>query len=343
MALAFESRMLIDGKLVEAAGGATYDNINPATEEVIGPVADASPADMERAIDAARRAFDETDVVDRTGRFRKACLATAPRRARTSTGRSCGRRSWPRSGRRSASPTRCSRTAASTTCSRTSTSSTPTRGSTSSATHEFFGMQSNRLVVREADRRRGADHAVELPVHAQPLEARARARGRMHGRVEARARHALLGDVDRQDGRRGDRHPGRRRERRHLGRPGAQSARCSPADRRVDMISFTGSTAVGKRIAARGADTLKRVFLELGGKSANIVLDDADFPAALGSAGMVCMHSGPGLRDHDPHVVAALPLRRRRRARQGVVRVVPLRRPDRHRQHGRPAHQRAPA
>jgi aldehyde dehydrogenase (NAD+) len=65
-------------------------------------------------------------------------------------------------------------------------------------------------------------------------------------------------------------------------------------DERVDMISFTGSTAVGKRIAARGADTLKRVFLELGGKSANIVLDDANLEATLGSAGMVCMHSGQG-------------------------------------------------
>src|SRR5450432_546230 len=58
--LAFESRMLIDGKLVEAEGGATYDNVNPATEAVIGQAADASPADMERAIVAARRAFDES-------------------------------------------------------------------------------------------------------------------------------------------------------------------------------------------------------------------------------------------------------------------------------------------
>ena len=65
-------------------------------------------------------------------------------------------------------------------------------------------------------------------------------------------------------------------------------------DPRVDMISFTGSTAVGKHIAARGAETLKRVFLELGGKSANIVLDDADFAATLAGAGMVCMHSGQG-------------------------------------------------
>src|SRR5207244_11174612 len=43
---------------------------------------------------------------------------------------------------------------------------------------------------------------------------------------------------------------------------------------KVDMISFTGSTAVGKRIMEKGAATMKRVFLELGGKSATIVLDD---------------------------------------------------------------------
>jgi aldehyde dehydrogenase (NAD+) len=61
MALEFEARMLIDGELVAATGGKTYDNINPATEDVIGPVADASPEDMERAVAAARRAFDETD------------------------------------------------------------------------------------------------------------------------------------------------------------------------------------------------------------------------------------------------------------------------------------------
>jgi aldehyde dehydrogenase (NAD+) len=56
-----EERLLIDGKLVEAEGGATYDNINPANEEVIGVSADASKADVERAIAAARTAFDETD------------------------------------------------------------------------------------------------------------------------------------------------------------------------------------------------------------------------------------------------------------------------------------------
>jgi aldehyde dehydrogenase (NAD+) len=65
----------------------------------------------------------------------------------------------------------------------------------------------------------------------------------------------------------------------------------SPA---VDLISFTGSTAIGKRIMEKGAATLKRLFLELGGKSATIVLDDADFPLAMMSGLAVCSHAGQG-------------------------------------------------
>ena len=68
----FESKMLIDGKLVGGEAG-TFKNVNPATEEVLGEVADASKADMHRAIDAARRAFDETDWSTNRA-FRKRCL-----------------------------------------------------------------------------------------------------------------------------------------------------------------------------------------------------------------------------------------------------------------------------
>ncbi len=49
----------------------------------------------------------------------------------------------------------------------------------------------------------------------------------------------------------------------------------------VDMVSFTGSTAAGKRVQSVGAGTVKRVALELGGKSAFIVLDDADLGKAV--------------------------------------------------------------
>jgi aldehyde dehydrogenase (NAD+) len=66
-------RMLIDGELVEAEGGREYPNINPATEEPIGQAPDGTEADMDRAIGAARRAFDTTPwATDRA--FRQRCL-----------------------------------------------------------------------------------------------------------------------------------------------------------------------------------------------------------------------------------------------------------------------------
>jgi aldehyde dehydrogenase (NAD+) len=65
-------------------------------------------------------------------------------------------------------------------------------------------------------------------------------------------------------------------------------------DPRVDLISFTGSTGVGKRIMEQGAKTLKRVFLELGGKSAKIVLDDAPNFAMDVAMTMLVFHAGQG-------------------------------------------------
>ena len=69
-----ELRMLIDGKLVEAKSGKVFDNINPATEEVLGQVADGGHDDMEEAIAAARRAFDET-AWSTDKELRKRCLS----------------------------------------------------------------------------------------------------------------------------------------------------------------------------------------------------------------------------------------------------------------------------
>ncbi|MFP6641233.1 MAG: aldehyde dehydrogenase family protein, partial [Myxococcota bacterium] len=68
-----EHRNLIDGELVAASNGETFDNINPATEEVIGQTADGTREDMERAVASARRAFDETEWSTDHG-FRKRCL-----------------------------------------------------------------------------------------------------------------------------------------------------------------------------------------------------------------------------------------------------------------------------
>src|SRR5262249_10468268 len=56
----------------------------------------------------------------------------------------------------------------------------------------------------------------------------------------------------------------------------------------VDMVSFTGSTRAGVAVATAAAPTVKRVTQELGGKSANIILDDADVAAVVAAAGHAC-------------------------------------------------------
>jgi len=63
----------------------------------------------------------------------------------------------------------------------------------------------------------------------------------------------------------------------------------------VDVVTFTGSTAVGRKIMAAASETVKRVFLELGGKSAVIMLDDADFTgASMFAAFSMVSHAGQG-------------------------------------------------
>jgi acyl-CoA reductase-like NAD-dependent aldehyde dehydrogenase len=61
----------------------------------------------------------------------------------------------------------------------------------------------------------------------------------------------------------------------------------------VDMVSFTGSTRAGRRVSELAAATVKRVALELGGKSANVILDDADLPRAVAAGVTNCyLNSG---------------------------------------------------
>lgn len=59
----------------------------------------------------------------------------------------------------------------------------------------------------------------------------------------------------------------------------------------IDMMSFTGSTGAGRQVMKNGAETIKRVALELGGKSANILLDDVDFEKTITHGVMSCMNN----------------------------------------------------
>jgi acyl-CoA reductase-like NAD-dependent aldehyde dehydrogenase len=74
---------------------------------------------------------------------------------------------------------------------------------------------------------------------------------------------------------------------------GSEAAEALVASEHVDMISFTGSTAVGQRIGQVAGFAMKRLLLELGGKGAGIVFDDADLKTAIGTISSVwAFHSG---------------------------------------------------
>jgi len=74
----------------------------------------------------------------------------------------------------------------------------------------------------------------------------------------------------------------------------------------VDMVSFTGSTGAGKRVGQLASQSVKRVALELGGKSASVILDDADFEAAVKGTVSACMlNSGQTCSAHTRMLVPA--------------------------------------
>ncbi len=286
-----ETRMLIDGKLVEAEGGRTYDDINPATEEVIVAVADASAADMERAIAAARRAFDETAwSTDRA--LRKRCLLQLHEALANSR-----EELRPQIVAEVGTPVALTYAIQQDSCIDDMLWDIEIidryEWEHELGEHEFFGQRSNRLVVKEAIGVVGAITpwnfpfmlnlskvipalaagctVVLKPAPDTPLSATWIAKLVAE---QTDIPPGVFNVVTASD-------------------PGevAEVLTGSPL---VDMISFTGSSVIGKRITERAAATLKRVFLELGGKSANIILDDADFAAVLPSTSMVCLHSGQG-------------------------------------------------
>ncbi len=90
-------------------------------------------------------------------------------------------------------------------------------------------------------------------------------------------------------------------------------------DPRVDVVSFTGSTATGRKDHGVAAQkTLKRVFLELGGKSAFVILDDADVASVAGATAFAaCIHAGQGCAITTRLLVVPRPLRRGGRDRRG--------------------------
>ncbi len=288
----FEPRMLIDGKLTEGESG-TFTNTNPATEEFLGEVADASIADMHRAIDAARRAFDETDWSTNRA-LRQRCLLQLQDaiEAELETIREelilevgCPRMvtHGPQLDAPLAEALRYPAKLI---------EEYPWETELGDAMVSLTGTVTTRTVWREPVGVVGAivpwNYPFEVTINklgqalatgntvvlkpAPDTPFNATRLGRLIAeRTDIPA--GVVNVVTASD---------------HLV---GEELTLSP---KVDLISFTGSTAVGRRIMEKGAATMKRLFLELGGKSAAIVLDDADLAGASMIGFGVCMHAGQG-------------------------------------------------
>jgi aldehyde dehydrogenase (NAD+) len=283
-----EARMLIDGDLVEAASGKRFENRNPATEQVLGDVADAGVDDMRRAITAARRAFDESAwATDRE--LRKRCLlqlaeALAAEREElraevvaevgcpvATTGPQVDSPlgdalQWP-VGMLDEFP-----------------------WERDLSINEAYGQRSWRKVVKEPIGVVGAITPWNYPLSVV-----------LHKIAPALAVGCTVVLKPA---------PDTPWNATRLGRLAAEHTDLPPGvlnvvttsdnavaeelslDPRVDMISFTGSTATGRRIMEKSAPTVKRLNLELGGKSAHLVLDDADFGRIAYQAMSTCFHAG---------------------------------------------------
>lgn len=290
MAVLPDAKLYIDGKLCDAEAGRTYDNISPWTGEPVGKAADASAADVERAIAAARRAFDETgwstDVEQRVRLVRRLRELFEANRARLSdlarheAGAALGavgrahvdmaldgwddylalfpNLKWEKDyGERSS-----------------------------------YGFVSARKAVYEPVGVVGAITPWNVPLYVNIGKVIAAllagctvilkpapdtpGLGAIFGELAAEAGFpaGVLNVV--------------------FGSDPVMAGEMLVDDPRVDLISFTGSTGVGKRIMERGAATLKRVFLELGGKSAKIVLDDAPNFAMEIAQSILVFHAGQG-------------------------------------------------
>ncbi len=286
-----EGRLFIDGEFRDARSGAVYDNVNPATEEVIGQVADAAAADMDAAIAAARRAFDETGwATDRA--LRKRCLVQLQEGLEKEK-ESLRQHTVAEVG----SPLMLTYAVQGDSVIRDLSWVTDLidrfEWERDLPVHEFFGMKSRRVVWKEPVGVVAAVTPWNFPLQVNLAKV---------GPALAAGNSVVLKPA-----------PDTPWNAAFIAKVVAEYTDIPPGifnvissadpaavgevltgDPRVDLVTFTGSTAVGRRIMAAASETVKKVFLELGGKSANIILDDADFDSALASAGMVCIHGGQG-------------------------------------------------
>ncbi|MEM9256905.1 MAG: aldehyde dehydrogenase family protein [Pseudomonadota bacterium] len=288
-----ETHLFIDGELVDAASGKTYANINPATEDVIGQVANADTTDMDRAIGAARRAFDTTDWSTNHA-LRLRCirqLYDGLREVEESFKQQIAAETGAPLGICGDMGPQC--TLPISFIEYTLEHLPKFQWSRDAGVSETMGIKSRRIVEKEAGGVVGCITPWNVPLQINLAKCiPALAAGCtviLKPAPDTPWSATLLGRIVKE---KTDIPPG------VFNVVTAEDPKAVGeqlvTDPRVDMISFTGSTAVGKHIMSLAAGTVKKVFLELGGKSANILLEDADLNASLLSCLGVCFHAGQG-------------------------------------------------
>ena len=288
--LAPETRAYVDGALVEASNRARFANVNPATEEVIGTAADCTKEDADAALTAARRAFDETRWAEDPA-LRARCLRQLyegmleeKEQLRAIVVREAGAPISLTGFMHVDNPVEMM---------------TYWIEKAESYVYEreltpisFGGQVMRRILRRESVGVVGAITPWNVPLYLGIAKI---------GPALAAGCSVVLKPA-----------PDTPWSATHLGKIAAEKTdlpagvlnilpssdhlvgEVIASDPRVDMVTFTGSTATGRRVMACGAETVKKVFLELGGKSASIVLDDANLAAVLPMAAMTCVHGGQG-------------------------------------------------
>src|SRR6266403_2121449 len=290
MSMLQEARLFIDGKLRRATGDKTYDNIGPWTGEAVGQAAEASPDDVNEAIAAARRAFDKTDWSTthdyRFGlmkQYRDLLHANHDQLvqiARIEAGAAIG------------AAARAHVDGALAGLDGLLECYPHVKREEDRGVRRDYGFETRRQVIYEAIGTVGAITPWNVPLYINIGKVAAALlagctvilkpapdtplMGSIMGELalEAGFPAGVLNVIT-------SSHP-------------IMAGEMLVTDPRVDAISFTGSTGVGKRIMEKGASTLKRIFLELGGKSANIILDDAPNFAMTVAQSMVVFHAGQG-------------------------------------------------
>jgi acyl-CoA reductase-like NAD-dependent aldehyde dehydrogenase len=278
------SNIYIDGAWVPSDGTGTIEVIHAGSEEVMGSIPEGVPSDVDKAVAAARRAFEDwsqTPVEERQKylvRLNEALQARSPEIAETIAGEVGMPITW------------------STMIQAGLPAGNMQTFATLLDTFEFEEEIGNSLVVKEPVGVVGAITPWNYPLHQVICKVGgALAAGctvvLKPSEVAPLSAFILAEIVD------------------EVGLPagvfnlvtgtGPVVGEAIAAHDDIDMVSFTGSTRAGKRVAEVAAGTVKRVALELGGKSANVVLDDADFADVIPKGVFACfLNSGQTCTAH---------------------------------------------